>query len=166
MPEVVGIHAVTRGQQLVHERLRVLALLVGHAAVARRRRGAHLGRAAAERLLRRRRQRAEAHARDRYRDPERERLAGEPCPEDDVRRAPLAVALERIARDRCAQEQEVVEMRHAPLRAEAADVVDPLPRGALDLCDDVTWEQVRLSEVPVVRKAGIRGSRFRPRGDP
>ncbi len=68
--QVVGVHAVARGQQLVDERLGALALLGRHAAVAGRRARAHRGRAAAERLLRRRAERAEAHARDRDRDVE------------------------------------------------------------------------------------------------
>ena len=50
----------------------------------------------------------------------------EPRAEDDVGGAALAVALERIARDRRAEEEEVVEVREAPLRAEPADVVDAL----------------------------------------
>ena len=61
--QVVRVHAVARGEQLVDERLRVLALLVRHAAVAGRRRRADLGRAATERLLGGCRERAEAHAR-------------------------------------------------------------------------------------------------------
>ena len=75
--EVVRVHAVAGRQQLVDERLRVLALLRRHAAVAGRRRRTDLGRAAAERLLRGRRERAEAHARDRDRDLQLERLLRE-----------------------------------------------------------------------------------------
>ena len=148
LAQVVRVHAVARREQLVDERLRVLALLRRHAAVARRRRGADLGRAAAERLLRRRGERAEAHARDRDRDLQLERLLREPRAEDDVGRAPLAVALERIAGDGRAEEEEVVEVREPPLRAEAADVVDALGRRALDLGDDRAVEEVRLAEVP------------------
>ena len=73
--QVVGVHAVARGQQLVDERLRVAR---APPASCRRRRWScevpTADRAAAERLLRRRRQRAEAHARDRDRDVEVERL--------------------------------------------------------------------------------------------
>ena len=46
------------------------------------------------------------------------------------------------------EEEEVVEVRQAPLRAEAADVVDALPRGTLDLGDRRAVEEVRLAEVP------------------
>src|SRR5690349_20716477 len=129
------------------------ALLLRHPAVPRRRRGAHLARAPAERLLRRRGKRAEAHPRDGYRDLERERLLCEAGPEDDVGVAALAVALERVAGDACAEQEQVVEVRHAPLRAEAANVVDALPRCALDLRDRVAVEEVRLAEsgAPAVR---------------
>ena len=127
----------------------MLALLGRHAAVAGRRRGADLARAAAERLLRRRRQRAEAHAGDRDRDLQLERLLREARAERDVGVAALAVALERVARDARAEEEQVVEVRHAPLGAEAADVVDALARRALDLRDHVAVEEVRLAQVPV-----------------
>ena len=69
-------------------------------------------------------------------------------PEHDVGRAALAVALERVAGDRRAEEEEVVEVRQPPLRAEAADVVDALARGTLDLGDRRAVEEVRLAEVP------------------
>ena len=75
-------------------------------------------------------------------------LLREARPEHDVGRAALAVALERVARDRCAEEEQVVEVRQPALRAEAADVVDPLGRRALDLGDDGAVEEVRLTEVP------------------
>jgi hypothetical protein len=146
--QVVRVHAVARRQELIDEGLRVLPLLLGHAAVAGRRGGADLGRTAAERLFRRRGQRAEAHPRDRHGDLQLEWALRKACPEDDVGRAALAVALERVARDRRAEEEQVVEVRQAPLRPEAADVVDPLGRGALDLRDRRTVEEVRLAEVP------------------
>ena len=85
---------------------------------------------------------------------ELERLLGEARAEHDVGRAPLAVALERVAGDRRAEEEEIVEVRQAPLRAEPADVVDPLARGALDLGDDGAVEEVRLAEIPGVRGLG------------
>ena len=146
LAEVVGVHPVARRQQLVDEDLRVAALLGRHAAVAGRRRGAHLGRAAAERLLRGRRQRAEAHAGDRDRDLQLERLLRVARPERDVRVAALAVALERVAGDARAEEEEIVEVRQLPLRAEAADVVDALARGPLDLGDHVAVEERRLAQ--------------------
>ena len=153
LAQVVRVHAVAGGQQLVDEHLRVLALLRRHAAVAGGRGRAHLGRAAPERLLRRRRERAEAHPRDRDRDLQLERLLGEAGAERDVRGAALAVALERVAGDARAEEEQVVEVRHAALRAEAADVVDALPRRALDLGDDVAVVEVRLAQRPGVAVA-------------
>ena len=157
--QVVGVHPVARRQQLVDERLGVPALLLGHAAVAGRRRGPHRGRAAAERLLRRRRQRAEAHARDRDRDLQPERLGGVPVAEHDVGVAALAVALERVARDARAEEQQVVEVRHAPLGAPAADVVDALARRALDLGDHRAVERRRLAQA---RAPAVGGHEYAP----
>jgi hypothetical protein len=52
-------------------------------------------------------------------------------------------------------------MGEAPLRAEAADVVDPLASGALDLCDDRAVEEVRLPESPGVM-AVERGYQYAP----
>ena len=89
----------------------MLALLRRHAAVAGRRRGADLARAAPERLLRGSGERAEAHPRDRDRDLELERLRREARPEDDVRVAALPVALERVPGDARAEEEQVVEVR-------------------------------------------------------
>jgi hypothetical protein len=60
--------------------------------------------------------------------------------EDDVGPARLPVALQRVARHARAEEQEVVEVRDAPLGASAADVVDAVARGALDLGDRVPVE--------------------------
>jgi hypothetical protein len=138
--QVVRVHAVARRQQLVHERLRRLSLLGCHPAVAGRRRRSAGARAAAERLLRVRAQRAEAHPGDRDRDVEPQRPPGEARAEDDVRPARLPVTLQRVARHARAEEQEVVEVRDAPLGASAADVVDAVARGALDLGDRVPVE--------------------------
>ena len=147
--QVVGVHPVAGGQQLVDERLRALALLGRHAAVARRRARPHRARAAAERLLRRRAQRAEAHPRDRDRDVEVQRLRRVAGAEHDVGVAALAVALERVARHARAEEQQVVEVRDLALGAPPADVVDPLARGALDLVDRVAVERRRLAQARV-----------------
>ena len=144
--QVVGVHPVARGQQLVDERLGRGALLGRHAAVAGRRRGAHRARAAAQRLLGRRRERAEAHAGDGDGDVELERALGVAGAEHDVGVAALAIALERIARDARAEQQQVVEVGEAALGAEAADVVDALARGALDLVDDLAAEERRLAQ--------------------
>ena len=62
LAQVIGVHAVAGGQDLIDEDLRMPALLLRHAAVAGRGRGAGQRRAAAQRLLGGARQRAEAHA--------------------------------------------------------------------------------------------------------
>ena len=143
-PHVVGIEPVARGQALVHQRLRSGALLGGHAAVAGRGRGAHLGCRAAERLLDPRGKRAEAHARDRDRD---RKLDGPRCEaraQQRLGRAPLAISLERIARQGGREEQQVVEIRHPALGAEPANFVQPARRGALNVVDGVTVEARRF----------------------
>ena len=126
----------------------MLPLLGGHAAVSGSGRCAHLARAAAQRLFRGRREGAEAHSGDRDRDLELEGLLGKPRPDRHVRIAALPIALERVAGDARAQEEEVVEVGQAPFRAEAADVVDPLAGGALDLGNDRAVVEVRLAQIP------------------
>jgi hypothetical protein len=150
--KVIRVHPVTRREQLVDQHTRVLALLGRHPAVAGGRRGPDLGGAAAQRLLGRAGQRAEAHARDRDRDVQMNRLARVPRTDHDVGRALLPVALERIARHRSAQEQQVVEVRDAALGAEPADVVHPLARRALDLGDHTPIEGGRFAQprVPAI----------------
>ena len=78
-----------------------------------------------------------------FRCERRLRVAG---PEHDVGVAALAVALERVARDARAEHQQIVEVGEPALGAEAADVVDPLARGALDLGDRVAVEELRLAQ--------------------
>src|SRR5271169_1713288 len=53
-----------------------------------------------------------------------QRLLREAPAKHDICSASLPIALERIARDRSAEEQQIVEMRQLALRAGAADVVD------------------------------------------
>jgi hypothetical protein len=72
--------------------------------------------------------------------------------------AALAVALERVARDARAEEEQVVEVRQPPLRAETADVVDALTGRALDLGDRRSVEQVRLAQAPI----GLDGDQYAP----
>jgi hypothetical protein len=153
-PQVVGIHAVAGGEELVDEDLGVLALLRRHAAVARGRRGADLARSPAERFLRGRGKRAEAHAGDRHRDGQLERLPREARPQRDACVAPLPVALERVAGDARAEQEQVVEVGQRALRAEAADFVDALARCALDLGDDGAVEEGGLTQVPGARGHG------------
>ena len=78
-----------------------------------------------------------------------------PRAERDVRVAALAVALERVARDARAEEEQVVEVRHLALGAEAADVVDPLARGPLDLGDHVAVEERRLAQARAASRSLI-----------
>src|SRR5262249_55665233 len=144
--QIVRVHPVARGEQLVDERFRAAAFLLCHAAVAGGRGRADLRRSAPQRLLRGSGERAEAHAGDRDRDLQLERLAREPRAEDDIGAAALAVTLERVARDARAEQEQLVEVRDAALRSEAADVVNALARGALDLRDHVAIEEVRLAQ--------------------
>ncbi|MPM07838.1 hypothetical protein SDC9_54147 [bioreactor metagenome] len=149
--QIVGVHPVAARQILIDELLRMAALLVGHAAIARGGRGAGHRRAAAERLLRRARERAEGHPGDRHRDLQLDRLLREARAEHHAGAAFLAIALERIARHRGAEEQQVVEMRHLPLRTAAADVIDAGRRGAPDLGVDLGREG------PAVARQGLGG---------
>jgi len=113
----------------------MLSLLCGHPAVAGGGARPHRGGAAPERLLRRRRERTEAHARDRDRNLQVQGLLGKTGAEDDIGLAALPVPLERVARDARTEQQQVVEVRDPALGAAAADVVDALAGGALDLSD-------------------------------
>ena len=106
--QVVGVHPVARGQVLVDEFLGMPALLLGHAAVAGRRRGARHRCAAPQRLLGVRRKRAEAHPGDGDRDLQFDRLLREACAKRHARFAFFAIALERVARNRRAEHEQVV----------------------------------------------------------
>ena len=123
LAQVVGVHPVPGREELVDEDRRVLALLRRHAAVpvvvdvptsvaprpsasfAGADQGAELMPAIVIRIF---------------------SSKGRPAarPRRHVRVAALPVALERVAGDAGAEEEQVVEVRHAPLGAEAADVVD------------------------------------------
>jgi hypothetical protein len=59
-------------------------------------------------------------------------LLREPRAERHVGAAFLAIAFQRIAADRGAQKQQIVEMRQLALRPAAADVVNAGGRGAAD----------------------------------
>src|SRR5262249_28998822 len=117
--KVVRVHPIAGGEDLVDQLAGVLALLRKHAAVPGGRAGADRAGAPAERLLGGRRERAEAHPRDRDRDLQVDRLCREPGAEGDVGGAALPVALERVSRDARPEEEEVVEVRDTPLGAEA-----------------------------------------------
>ena len=156
--QVVRVHAVARRQQLVDEQLGVLALLGRHAAVAGRRARADRARAAAERLLGGRRQRAEAHAGDRDRDVELERLrrrggrrARRRC--RSARGSPRAGSATCSRRGRARSSK----CGTRALGAEAADVVDALARGALDLVRSCGGRRGRTRAGLVARPSVLPG---------
>ena len=146
LPQVVGVHAVARGQKLIDQNPRLFALLRRHSAVAGRGARAHLTSAAAERLFGLRRQRAKAHPRDGYGDVEVDRVFGIARAQHHIGVAALAVAFQRIARHARAQKDQVVKMGHPALGSPAADIVDPGARGALDLIDDVAAKGRRFAQ--------------------
>jgi hypothetical protein len=136
-PQMRGIEAVARGQYLIDENVRLGAFLLAHAAVAGRRAGADGTGTAAERTLGIGAERTEAHAGDHDRDLQLDRLLGKASAEGHVRRAALAVAFERVTRDRGAEQHQVVEARRRAQGAEPADPIEPLVGGTLDLGDDI-----------------------------
>ena len=138
--QIVRVHAVARRQILIDEDLGMAALLRRHAAIAGRRRGPGERCAAPQRLLGFGRQRAEAHAGNGDRDLELDRSLREAGANGDPGAAFLAIAFERVARDRCPEEQEIVEMRQLAFRTGAANVIDAGDRGAADLRQRVVVE--------------------------
>ena len=156
-PQIVGIHAVARRQILIDQQRGMAALFRRHAAVAGGGAGADRGGAASECFLGSTREGAKTHAGDRHRRPEMNRLFGEARPQHDVGAALLTIAFERIARDRCAEKQQVVEMRKLALGAAAADIVDAGRRGALDLRNRVAVERRRK---PRLGSDGRHGHEF------
>ena len=145
LAQIVRVHAVARGEILVDEILGLAALFRGHAAIARRRRGAGHRGAAAERFLGLGRERTEAHAGDGDRDLEFDGLLGKARAQHHVGAALLAVAFQRIARDRGAEEQQIVEMRQLSLGAGTADVIDAGGGGAADFGHREVVEGCRLA---------------------
>jgi hypothetical protein len=138
--QIVRVHAVARRQILIDEDLGMAALLRRHAAIAGRRRGSGKRCAAPQRLLGFGRQRAEAHAGNGDRDLELDRSLREAGANGDPGAAFLAIAFEWVARDRCSEEQEIVEMRQLALCTGAANVIDAGDRGAADLRQRVVVE--------------------------
>ena len=146
LAQVVGVHAVARGQKLIDQNPRLFALLRRHPAVAGRGARAHLAGTAAERFFGLRRQRAKAHSRDGNGDVEVDRVFGVARAQHHIGVAALAVAFQRIARHARAQKDQVVKMGHPALGPPAADIVDPGARGALDLIDDVAAKGRRFAQ--------------------
>ena len=122
--QVVGVHAIAAGQILINQRPGMAALFLGHATVAGGGRGAGFRSPATQGFLGRAGQRTEAHPSDRHRNVQVDRLLGEPGAKPDIGRAFLAVAFQRVAADRGAEEQQVIEMRQVALGATATDVID------------------------------------------
>ena len=156
-PQVVGVEAVARRQHLVDEELRRLALLGGHPAVPGGGAGPHRGRRPADGALRVRAERAEAHPRDGDRDRELERAAGEAGADGDRGLALLAVALERVAGHRGAEQEQVVEGGERALRAEPANVVHPLVRRPVDLRDDRRGKRGGRAQPAAVGRSAAHG---------
>ncbi len=146
--QIVGVQAVAGGQHLIDQRLRGLALLLGHAAVAGGGAGAHGGRGAADGLLGVGAKRAEAHAGDGDRDLELDRLLGEARAQRHIGGAFLAIAFQGIARDGGAEEDEIVEGGQLALGAVAADFIEALIGGAVDLRQDMGRKAVRRTQAP------------------
>ncbi len=142
LPHVVRVVAVVARRHLVDERLRRGALAAVHASVACRRRRADGRGRPAERLLRVRRERAEAHPgdADRRRELDRPRAAGS---ENGLRLAALPVALERHAREGARDEREVVEARKLARGRERAHHVAAELGLALDVLDRLGRPDVR-----------------------
>ena len=149
LAQVVGVHPVPRRKILVDKVLALPTLLGCHAAVTRGCRRAHLAGAAAQRLLGRPGQRTERHAGDRHRNIQVQWMLREPVAEHDIGATPLAITLERIARHRRTEEQQVVEMWQWPLGAPSANVVDAGLGGTLDGRDRRPVEGGGFAKFPV-----------------
>src|SRR5271168_2033669 len=130
------VEAIARRQNLVDEDFRLAALFLAHAAITGRRTGPGCTGAAAERPLGIGTERAKAHSGDRDRDLQFDRLFRKTGAERHVGGAALAIAFERVARDRGAEQYEIVETRQRAQSPEAADLVDTLIGSTLDLRDD------------------------------
>src|SRR5262249_587697 len=105
---------------------------------------------------------AEAHAGDGDGNLEVNGFLGEARADGDVGAASLAVALERIARHRSAEENEVVEARQMALGAIAADLIEALVGGAVYFRQDMLRKRVggtQATGIDAHRKApGRNGS--------
>ena len=145
LAQVVRIHAVARGQDLIDQDAGMVPLFRGHAAVAGRGRGADGAGTAAKRFFGLRRQRAEAHARNGDRNFQLDRILSEAGADGDVGCALLAIAFQRIAADGSAEKQQVVEMRQLALGAAAANVVDAGGGGAANFGDRGVVERCRFA---------------------
>ena len=147
---IVWLESIARRQALINERLRRPAFLFRHAPVARGGRCPHFTCRAPERFLDVSGKRTEAHAGDRDRNGELDRLARKSRPQHGPGHAFFAIAFQRVARQRCAEENQVVEMRHMAFRAKAADLIEPGRRGVMHVVDDLAVETRALFELQAV----------------
>ena len=68
-------------------------------------------------------------------------------PSTRLGRAAFAISFEGIARQRSGEKQQIVEIRHAAFRAQAADFVQAARGGALDVIDGRPVESGRFLEL-------------------
>ena len=103
--QIIGVHAVTRWKILIDQLVRMPALFGRHATIARCRGGARHRRAAPQRFFRGTRQRTKGHACDGHRDIKLDRIGGVQATNRNGCFALLAVAFQRISRNRSAHEE-------------------------------------------------------------
>ena len=157
--EIVRVHSVARRKILVDECRGMPTLLRRHPAIARGGGRSRRRRAAPQRLLCLPRKRTEAHPRNRDRRLEHDRRAGVTRAQHHIGPTALAVAFERVARNRCAQKQQIVKARQRALRARAADVVDARRGCTPDLADRIGIEGCRITRHGPV---GMIGHQYAP----
>ncbi len=143
--QVVRIHTVTRRQILIDQGFRLAAFFRRHAAIACRGRGAGDRCTTPKRLFRLRRQRTETHAGNGDRNVQFDRLLGKLGAEHHLGAACLAIPFEGIARHGGAEEQQIVKMRHHPLGATAADIINARRRRPADFGQGIIVEGRRLA---------------------
>ena len=160
--QVVRVEAIARLDALV-EPFRGIAALVGdHAAFAGTGRGAGHGRAARQRDLRLVAQCAEAHAGDVDRNVEHQRTLG-PRPDDRLRLALLAIALDDETRQRAGQEGQIVPTRDLLEQREAAHAIAAELALDVDVIHDLGSEDAAVAEHMRVSAELLLGRRHRHR---
>jgi len=135
--QIVRVEAVARRQHLIDQGFRGLPLFLGHAAVAGGGAGAHGGGGAADGFLGVSAQGAEAHAGDGDGNLQLDGFFREAGAQGDVGIAAFPIAFQGIARDRGAEQGQIVEGGDRALAAEAADLVDAGIGGPLNFGDDL-----------------------------
>ena len=145
LAQIVGVHPVSAGQILIDQMLRLPALFGRHPAIAGRRAGARDGRPAPQRLFGLPRKRAKAHPCNRDRDLQVQRLFGKARAQPHIGRTFFAVSLQRIARNRSPQKQQIVEMRQSTLGSAAANVINAGGRSPPDFRQSVRIKSCRIT---------------------